>query len=241
MHHTKNFSWQIVFASVAIFYLGLLLLTYFLSFKKQLLASNHVTESAGQHVSLRSALNFCAVLIALAIIAYVYIEYIVTYWFSPYLQISQHINVSVVGEMVGVFGIMMAIGRLAAGTVLLRFIKASHFIILSTIVVFLGFLLFLSATTITLHFISIAILGLGCSALFPTLLGYGIRQAKYPLPQVTSLFILCGSIGGGSSMILSATVGRHISKVTAIYFGPVIAILIILLIIMVMRFNRQST
>ena len=50
------------------------------------------------------------VLVGLALIAYVYIEYVITYWFSPYLQTDLNFDVKTVGYIIGILWLFVALG-----------------------------------------------------------------------------------------------------------------------------------
>lgn len=186
-------------------------------------------------------LNLSVVLIALALVFYVYVEYIVSYWFSPYLQEEKSVAVIYTGAIIGVFWAMIALFRLIVGIFILSKVKPAYYLIISTAITIIGFLVFLASDSIVLFFIGAIILGIGCSALFPTLLGYGITQANYNSPKITAFLIMSGSIGAAICLFTSGFLGQHINKQVPIYLGPLLGIGIIILVSIVIWKEKQAS
>ncbi|MDE5014437.1 MFS transporter, partial [Francisella tularensis subsp. holarctica] len=89
------------------------------------------------------------ILIALAIMIYVYLEYIVSYWFSPYLQEAKHIMVTDVGLIIDFFWGIIALSRLVVGLFVLTKIKPAVYIRIRSFITLIGFIIFLVANTLT--------------------------------------------------------------------------------------------
>ena len=71
---------------------------------------------------------------------------------------------------------------------------------------------YLVANTIAVFIIGGVILGFGCAAMFPTLLGYGMNNTNYSSPKVSSYLIMSGSIGASICLFISGSLGEHIDK-----------------------------
>ncbi len=238
------FSWKGVFAALGSLYVLLFILAFFCvyRFEQADATVSHTKEASSpsenhQH----KMLNLSIVLIALALVFYVYVEYIVSYWFSPYLQEEKSVAVIYTGAIIGVFWAMIALFRLIVGIFILTKIKPAYYLIISTAITIVGFVVFLASDSIILFFIGAIILGIGCSALFPTLLGYGITQANYNSPKITAFLIMSGSIGAAICLFTSGFLGQHINKQVPIYLGPLLGIGIIILVSIVIWKEKQAS
>lgn len=229
-HIVEQFSWRAVFIGMGCLYLILLIIIFLSKFEEKgavVISDNLVDES---HIAKPKLLNISVVLIALAIMIYVYIEYIVSYWFSPYLQEAKHVNVTDVGLVIGLFWGIIAISRLIVGLFVLTKIKPAVYIMISSFITLVGFIIFLIANSLTGFIIGGIVLGIGCAAMFPTLLGYGINNANYSSPKISSFLIMSGSIGASICLFISGFLGQHIDKQVPIILGPILCVIIIILV-----------
>jgi fucose permease len=229
-HIVEQFSWRAVFIGMGCLYLILFIILFLSKFEEKAavtISDDLVDESDTAKPKL---LNISVVLIALAIMIYVYIEYIVSYWFSPYLQEAKHVSVTDVGLVIGLFWGIIAISRLIVGLFVLTKIKPAVYIMISSFITLVGFIIFLIANSLTGFIIGGIVLGFGCAAMFPTLLGYGINNANYSSPKISSFLIMSGSIGASICLFISGFLGQHIDKQVPIILGPILCVIIIILV-----------
>ncbi|WP_150465345.1 MFS transporter [Francisella sp. SYW-2] len=231
-HIVEHFSWRAVFIGMGCLYLVLLVIIFLTKFEdKSSIKIDNVDNKLES--SKPKLLNLSVVLIALAIMIYVYIEYIVSYWFSPYLQEAKHLKVTDVGLIIGLFWGIIAISRLIVGLFVLTRIKPAVYIMISSFITLIGFIIFLIADSLYGFILGGVVLGFGCAAMFPTLLGYGINNANYSSPKVSSFLIMSGSIGASICLFISGFLGQHIDKQVPIILGPILCVIIIVIIFMV--------
>ncbi|QEO57905.1 MFS transporter [Francisella marina] len=231
-HIVEHFSWRAVFIGMGCLYLVLLVIIFLTKFEdKSSIKIDNVDNKLES--SKPKLLNLSVVLIALAIMIYVYIEYIVSYWFSPYLQEAKHLKVTDVGLIIGLFWGIIAISRLIVGLFILTRIKPAVYIMISSFITLIGFIIFLIADSPYGFILGGVVLGFGCAAMFPTLLGYGINNANYSSPKVSSFLIMSGSIGASICLFISGFLGQHIDKQVPIILGPILCVIIIVIIFMV--------
>ncbi|AIT09858.1 hypothetical protein LO80_07665 [Candidatus Francisella endociliophora] len=236
----KNYSWRLSFFTIFCSLMILVIIVKFTSIKEKIGASTK-ENTQEKDIKPTKAINLGVILVGLALIAYVYIEYIITYWFSPYLQTGLNFDVEAVGYIIGIFWLFVALGRLFFGEMIIPKVKDYRFIIGSaiSIAVLLGIFVFL--TNQSLIFVVVALLGLACSSVFPVLLAFGMKQNPLVSP-VTMAFLVCsGSVGGAISLLSSATIGALLPKVAAIYMGPVLCILIIVIVLYAKRNSENTT
>ncbi|MEY8714887.1 MFS transporter [Francisella philomiragia] len=237
-HIVEHFSWRAVFIGMGCLYLVLLVIIFLTKFEdKSSIKIDNIDNKLES--SKPKLLNLSVVLIALAIMIYVYIEYIVSYWFSPYLQEAKHLKVTDVGLIIGLFWGIIAISRLIVGLFVLTRIKPAVYIMISSFITLIGFIIFLIAESLYGFILGGVVLGFGCAAMFPTLLGYGINNANYSSPKVSSFLIMSGSIGASICLFISGFLGQHIDKQVPIILGPILCVIIIVTIFMV--HIRKST
>ncbi|WP_432773236.1 MFS transporter [Francisella salimarina] len=237
-HIVEHFSWRAVFIGMGCLYLVLLVIIFLTKFEdKSSIKIDNIDNKLES--SKPKLLNLSVVLIALAIMIYVYIEYIVSYWFSPYLQEAKHLKVTDVGLIIGLFWGIIAISRLIVGLFVLTRIKPAVYIMISSFITLIGFIIFLIAESLYGFILGGVVLGFGCAAMFPTLLGYGINNANYSSPKVSSFLIMSGSIGASICLFISGFLGQHIDKQVPIILGPVLCVIIIVIIFM--AHIRKST
>ncbi|WP_235602867.1 MFS transporter [Piscirickettsia litoralis] len=114
---THYLSWRGVFAMLAGLYIILLIFALTFNFP----AINSTSRSDKSKINNnQSVFNWSLLLVGIALICYVYIEYVVSYWFSPYLQMDKHMTVIETGKLLGIFGASIAAVRLIAGLYLLK-------------------------------------------------------------------------------------------------------------------------
>ncbi|MCP4181077.1 MAG: MFS transporter [bacterium] len=227
---THYLSWRGVFYTTSCIFL-ITLIRVFLSNVKD---SENIEQNENvnkANVSKFNSITLGVVFISFALILYVYCEYIITYWFSPYMQQTLNFDVENVGVILGIFWLALAVGRLIAGWLIIPKTKDYIFIMYSVLIVLISFILFIMSTNMLVIYLIVILLGLGCSGIYPSLVGYGMKQSKHISAITMSFIVTCGSVGGAFSLIFSATVGSFLPKIYAIYIGPVFCLLIIILVL----------
>lgn len=227
----KGFGWRSAFIITGTLGLIMFLTSFLTKIQETIGVQKPVEEKNSVKTEKSKVVTLGVLLVGLGLIAYVYLEYIVSYWFSPYLQMDLKYNVGIVGTVIGTYWLSVAIGRFVFGEFVLAKVKNYKFVVTVAIVTFVGFVLFLTFNNIVAVFLCTALLGFGCASIFPTMLGFGMQLNKVN-PLTTAFLIGCGSLGGAISLFVSGTVGEHLTKKTAIYMGPVCCILIIVFVLL---------
>ena len=223
----NNFDWRTVFLVNSLIYLSIGLCAISCIFKEKipLTVPKKKNDTKRQKVITKGV-----IITAIALLLYVYIEYIISYWFAAYMQKKLFFNIEITGFILSSFWLCLAIFRYILGKFVLTHTTEYKVIIILSLFIIIGFASFLSSNLESSIWFSVILLGVGCSALYPTLVSYGSRQAKNISPSVISFLISAGTLGGVSSLIISGILGASVSYVTAIYLGPFFAIGIIILI-----------
>lgn len=231
--------WRYGFALTGILSLILFLAAYFIKVNEVIGAQKDTARTQNNQANKPKVVTMGVFIVGLGLIAYVYTEYIISYWFSPYLQMDLNYNVAVVGTVISAFWLAVAIGRLVFGEFVLPRVASFKFIIVMASLTLAGFVLFLIFNNIVAIFLCTILLGLGCASIFPTMLGYGM-QLNTVNPLTTAYLIGCGSVGGAVSLFVSGSVGEHLTKRAAIYMGPVCCILIIVFVSIAHLYEKRK-
>ncbi|AXA34001.1 MFS transporter [Francisella adeliensis] len=234
----KNYGWRWSFFAVFFALMILAIAVKLISLKEVVGVAE--TKKEKTDVKPVKSINLGVVLVGLALIAYVYIEYIITYWFSPYLQTDLNFDVETVGYIIGTFWLFVALGRFFFGEFVIPKTKDYIFIIAASLSIGVLLLMFIFLTSQSVIFVTVALLGLACASIFPVLLGFGMKQNTIVSP-ITMAFLVCsGSVGGAISLLSSATIGSLLPKVAAIYMGPVLCIVIIVIVLYAKRYSEKK-
>jgi MFS transporter, TsgA protein len=233
------FSWRMVFVTIVFFYVLILLAFKFI----RVLPVYQVDRDSEKNVGVQRMrkLNFIPLyllMVGFALISYVYAEYIVSYWFSPYLQEVKLYNVKSVGKLISVFWLTLAFGRLLLGKYILAKVSDYAFVIALSIITLFGFFCFVFSQSMVTIYLSIFLLGFGCSAIFPTLLAYGMKLSERLSAYNLSFLVTCGFFGGILSLICSSVIGAKLPKIVPILTGPVWCMLIVVFLFLAKKLKK---
>jgi MFS transporter, TsgA protein len=233
-------SWRIVFIVASFFYLAVIVT--FKSVKTQYIQTNITHEDKTRENKKKvKVVPIYVLMVGLAMIAYVYVEYIISYWFSPYLQEVRNYNIKSVGGFISIFWLIIAFGRLFFGKYVLLKVSDYSLIITLSFITVLGFLCFMYSSNSVMIYLSIILLGIGCSAIFPTLLAYGMKLSEKLSTYTLSFLVTCGFFGGVLSLICSSVIGTHLPKSIPILTGPVWCLLIIIFLMAAKKLKASSS
>ena len=233
-------SWRIVFVVAAFFYFIVLLAYKIIKIahrKKEFIPVDKKRDKKQEKIKTAPAY---ILMIGLALISYVYVEYIISYWFSPYLQEVKSYNIKSVGGIISIFWLTLAFGRLVLGKYILTKISDYLLIIILSLITVVGFLCFLYSHSIAMIYLSIILLGIGCSAIFPTLLAYGMKLSDHLSTYTLSFLVTCGFFGGMLSLMCSSILGAHLPKLVPILTGPLWCILIVVFLVLAKKFKNKK-
>ena len=237
--------WRMGFLVASVCYLAIATIAALVRINEKLTPNSFRSDNSSQADLIKSSsksITWGVVLVAFSFIAYVYIEYIVNYWWSPYLQLDLGYSVQTVGFIMSTWAGALSVGRLFFGAVVLPRVKSHVFIIGAALFTILGFSFFiLFHSSLTLIFIWTAVIGLGCSSLSPTLFAFGLKNTKV-LSRITTAFLATsGTFGGILSMITSASISAQShSRLSAIYLGPVFCCFVIFFVVLAERYRRKN-
>ena len=83
------------------------------------------------------------------------------------------------------------------------------------------------------------VLGVGCSAIYPTLLAYGMKLPGKVSPYTLSFLVTCGFFGGILSLAGSAVIGSFLPKIVPVVAGPFWCFFIILFLVLSRRLHKN--
>lgn len=141
--------------------------------------------------------------IGLALLCYVVSEMSFTYWLVTYLMDRLAADVATASLGLSLFWAAMAAGRLAAGPLIGR-LGVRRYIGQSLLLATAAFTALLAAPSPLLALAFTAVMGLGYSGLYATVLSYGTQQVAGPSPRLTTFFLTIGAGGGILALLLSS-------------------------------------
>jgi len=194
-------------------------------------------DSNEPHSKLPIRWHFSIYLISLAMILYVLSECTFSYWIVLYLENNYHYTIGLASVGLTLFWIAIGVGRASAK--LFSRLKIQWFIILFSLIAWIssGAILFLH--NIIAIFTLIIVMGVGYSCLYASTLTYGTDQLNYNCPKLLSFLVICGTIGLILAFPISSIFVHLFSIHTALIFGNVLMIAMILLILLTL-FDRKN-
>ncbi len=231
--------WRWGFVTSGIIYLIIGIVVLAIKFDEKL-DSQIENKEEGKKLVKEKSITLGVVLVALALVSYVYIEYIVDYWWSPILQLNLHYNIQTVGFVMSVWAGSLAGGRLFFGNFVLAKMKSHKFLYSAGVAIIITYLAFLCFhSNLALVFILTAAIGVSCSAVSPTAFSFGLKQTKNLSTITTAFLATAGTLGGISSMLVSSSVSIDFhNRLALVYLGPIVCIIFLFFIFMAERYRK---
>lgn len=168
-------------------------------------------------------------IVAVAIFLYVMSEMTVNYWVVGYLQEKEGFSILSASKLLSVIWFFMMIGRFLSGKAV-DYIKPEKYIIILGLIASMGVLnLAFPMNELTL-WVAAAIIGIGYSGMYATILTYGTQQINEHSTKLMTFLITCGSAGSIISTPVSSIIKKNFGITSAIMVSFVAVFLSIVLI-----------
>lgn len=165
-------------------------------------------------------------LIAAALFFYVLSECIFSAWIVSYFKLVCDFSIAKATLGLTIYWLFITFGRFGADKIG-KYMKIHQFIIASSSLAFIAYLLIFLNRNTTFDLFMIALMGLGYAGLYASILSYGIDQLPYNCPKLMSFMVLAGTIGGVLALPFSSYFVNHYSILTALALGLGILFLVI--------------
>jgi DHA1 family bicyclomycin/chloramphenicol resistance-like MFS transporter len=216
--------WAAVMALDIVLLLALFLLFLRLSYPAPVYPNRIEKPEERQPVTFRMLKNWVLLVLSLSLMMYFAVEAGLTFYVSQYIgtitQNTLHMTLAL-----SVFWLFAAAGRLIAAQIR---IDAHVLIGVLTLLIGLGLALCLSTNNLVLSILSFGLMGLGCSAVYPTMLAAASRNFPHFTATVFGIMISIGGLGG----ILQPLVMGAVADVST-GMKPALAVCIVPLVIVV--------
>ena len=169
-----------------------------------------------------------------AIFLYVMSEMTITYWIVIYLREKADFSVVAASQLLSVIWFFMMIGRFLSGKAV-DYIKTEKYIVLLGITAAIGVLILIVANFNVILWIAAAIVGIGYSGMYATILTYGTQQIKEHSNKLMTFYITCGSAGGIAATPLSSIVKKNLGITAAICISFISIGTVVILIILTLK------
>ncbi len=161
---------------------------------------NKTTEKAGKDWGIQVYLS------CVAIFSYTFFEAVFNYWIIEYL-VKLNINPQISKLGISMFWIFIVIGRIIAAN-FTQYMKLGSFIKISSLLSGFAFLGLLLTSKTLILFILIALIGIGSSALYPSIISFGTYGREKVDSSLMTTIIISGSFG----IILSSPVSGFLNE-----------------------------
>jgi fucose permease len=198
----SGFSWTFVsrlFLVIVALSVFMALKSDFTSISKQE-KENNTTARTGKEWGVQVYLS------CVAIFSYTFFEAVFNYWIVEYL-VKLNINPQISKLGISMFWVFIVIGRIIAAN-LTQYMKLGNFIKISSLLSGFAFLGLLFTTKTLILFILIALIGIGSSALYPSIISFG----TYGRTKVDSSLMTTIIISGSFGIILSSPVSGFLNE-----------------------------
>lgn len=196
-----NFSWAAVYLSVSI----IVIFIAFLAARCEL--PNVSDDEVGKQREFSAwTLNVWLVGVAVFFFFMSYVGY--TYWLTDYIVKDLHMSTSTGDFGESLFWMTYAIGCFISSYVV-RIIAVNKYIIASGIISILAYFMIYKSINIAMLYISVSLLGLGCSTIYSSSISFGTHLLKNPSPRVISFFVVASGIGTYLAEMFSTWVIDH--------------------------------
>ena len=173
--------------------------------------------------------NFSVYLIAIAMLFYVLSEVCFSSWIVAYLKMNYGYPIVKASLGLAVFWGFITFGRFAADKIG-KYLKIYQFILLSSSLAFIAYLLLFLNSHVWFIFTMIAIMGIGYASLYASIFAYGMDQIEKSDPQLMSFFIICGTVGNILAMPMSSFFVQKFGILAALILGLIIVGAVVLCI-----------
>ncbi len=174
------------------------------------------------------AWNAKVYIMGLTLLCYVMSEMILTYWIVLYMLDVLQLPVELASGSLSVFWVFMAAGRFLSGLFITKF-RLRVFIVACSGTAFVGFVALLLANSPYIAMVLIAVVGLGYSGLYATILSYGTLQVPRPSSRLTTFFLTISGSSGMLSFVISSYIkaGFGVTVVLAVSAGLMAAVTVL--------------
>lgn len=172
--------------------------------------------------------NIYIYMIAAAIFFYVLAEMIVTYWIVGFMVDIRGVDGFYAARALSCVWGAMTVGRFLSGYLTAK-IKSKTYILILSFIALIGIigLLFMNGIYI---YVAAAVLGLGYSGMYATILSFGTHQLKTRSTKLMTFLVSVGSAGSIAASPISGGIKKVFGIYTTLSFAAVFILAVIILI-----------
>lgn len=198
---------------------------------------NHSTTQKGQtSVTLRILKNSTLILLGFSVMMYFAVEAGLTFYVAKYIgQLSSDMMLATL--TLSVFWVFAALGRLVAA----RITKELHLMIgILALVAGIGLAACLITDALVVSIAAFGVMGLGCSAIYPTLLAAGKMQFPKYTTTVFGVLMSVGAIGGILQPLVMGAVADATASLKAALAACMVPLAAVIALQAVLRYKYKK-
>ena len=231
--------WRNIYILI-IFIIFIILILYTVWRKKYNSVKKEEEKIAIKNIFMDKKRNLYFILIVFTMISYVIAESSVSMWTPTYLRMERSLSVHLSGITLSVFWCAIGIGSLITRYLINRFRIYSITLMLAVFSLF-SIILLIYSRSVTTIFISISLMGLSFSGLWPLIVSSGSEVYKKGRDVSLNLIFLASSIGSFLAPYLirvTARISMLLSILIPVFFIGIVVLLAITVIILKRNFKN---
>ena len=233
-----GYSWQEVFISAIIIFVIIIVLAFLVGFPD--LNANSTCEP---HDALITPEKFSkwtlnVYLVGLLMFFYVFSYMGFTYWVVDYVTVTFHLNIMTATFGLSLFWIFYAIGVFISSFAVKK-ILLSKYMLISGIIAIIAYILILNSSHYVMFYISISLLGYGCSTIFSSSISYGTLLLKNPSPRLVGFYIAISSL----AIIITEDFSSYLQSILglkAVIWASVVYMIIAMVILSIIMIRCKA-
>lgn len=182
-----------------------------------------------QGAALAESWHMNVYLIGISMFFYTLSEVNFSFWIVTYLNTYLSFDLAVASFSLSLFWGCIALGRFLSG-LLAHHVDAEYYIVAASLLACAASFSLLFAKHTAAVFVLIAIMGLGYSGLYASILAYGTMQLPHPSPKLMAFYVTVGSAGVAASFLVSSFLKQVFDVRTSLFLSACLMLMITLLI-----------
>ncbi|MBP2653750.1 MAG: major facilitator superfamily 1 [Firmicutes bacterium] len=214
----RGMGWKLVMLGTLIPVLAVAFFAYSQQLKMKFRGDHIIEDSSDAEVW-----NAKIYVIGLAILCYVVSEMSYGYWVVMYIMEKLTVGLDVASSFLSIFWVFMAIGRFLAGVFIAKVNIVNYLLWASGLSSLAAFALVVS-NKLYLSMVIAAVMGLGYSGIYATLVAYGTELLNHPSSKLTTFFLTIGAGAGVLAFVVSSYLKQVLGMIATMGFVAILMV-----------------
>ncbi|HAT1583189.1 TPA: MFS transporter TsgA [Raoultella ornithinolytica] len=235
---THHFSWQVVYACIAILNILILILTLTSDFSFSKLNDQNDVNN-GISSTKKEKGGIAVVILSIAATCYILGQLAFIQWVPEYTTKMLEMSISESGELVGAFWLAYMLGMWFFSFLVKHFDLLIFAVVLTALATIAMFVFNNSEDPSSLKYY-IFILGFISSAIYTTIITLGSMQTKISSPKIVNCILTCGTIGTMLTFIVTAPIVKKFDVHAPLVTANILYLCVFVLCIILSFFSKHK-